>query len=152
MGLRSVEANVITRRDVVTGGIVAGALGAGPEETLAEAPVLQRDSDEKVASLLTEIRDELRRGRGKCNVNDCPDVERVRNEQRTFLKGRNRFPDYVDVGADVWDRLCDWHIERLLPLQVSRLPDGRYAMPFFQTFVVLRADVANSYVSQGYDK
>ena len=146
------EANVITRREVVTGGIVAGALGVGPEAALAAVPVPQRDADEKMVSLLTEIRDELKRGRANCNVNDCPEVERVRNEQRTFLKGHNRFPDYIDVGADVWDRLCDWHIERGLPLQVSRLPEGRYAMPFFQTFVVLRSDVANSYISQGYDK
>jgi hypothetical protein len=142
---------VITRREVVTGGIVAGALGARPEDAQA-ASAAQRDSDEKMVSLLTEIRDEMKRVRPGCNANDCPEVERVRNEQRTFLKGRAKFPDYVDVGADIWDRLCDWHIKNLLPLQVSRLPEGRYAMPFFQSFVVLRPDVGNSYVGQGYDK
>lgn len=141
----------MTRREVVTGGIVAGALGIGPEAPAAR-PALQRDADQKMVSLLTEIRDEMKRGRANCSVNDCPEVERVRNEQRTYLKGHNRFPDYIDVGADIWDRLCDWHIERQLPLQVSRLPEGRYAMPFFQTFLVLRPEQGNSYVSQGYDK
>jgi hypothetical protein len=145
------EANVMTRREVMTGGIVAGALGGGPGEAIAAAPQ-QRDSDEKTVSLLTEIRDELKRGRADCNANSCPEIERVRSEQRTFLKGRNKFPDFVDVGADIWDRLCDWHVEYQLPMQVSRTSEGRYAMPFFQTFVVLRADVANSYVSQGYDR
>ncbi len=144
----------MTRREVVTGGIVAGALASASADTPASAPspVPQKDSDEKVVSLLTEIREELRRARATCNANDCQEVERVRNEQRTFLKGRNKFPDYIDVGADIWDRLCDWHIKNGLPLQVSRLPEGRYTLPFFQTFVVLKSDVANSYVSQGYDK
>lgn len=139
---------MFTRRDVVTGGLMAGSLTTPG----APSPTAQRDSDEKTAALLTEIRDELRRGRGNCNANDCQEVERVRNEQRTFLKGRNKFPDYIDVGADVWERLCDWHVKNLVPLQVSRGTDGRYSLPFFQTFVVLRPDVANSYIGQGYDK
>jgi hypothetical protein len=148
---------MITRRDVVTGGIVAGALAtAGPAEALSAELVTmpQRDSDEKMVSLLTEIRDELRRARPgpPCNANDCPEVERVRNEQRTFLKGHNKFPDFIDVGADVWDRLCDWHIRTGLPLQVTRATDARYTLAFFQTFVVLKVNVGNDYVSQGYDK
>jgi len=146
---------MISRRDVVTGGIVAGAIGASPAEARGVEPTplpQQRDHEERMVSLLTEIRDEMRKPRPMCNANDCPEVERVRSEQRTFLKGRNKFPDYIDVGADVWDRLCDWHIRNGLPLQVARLADGRYAFPFYQTFVLLRVDVVNSYVSQGYDK
>ena len=144
---------MITRREIVSGGIVAATLGAGPEEALAAAPLPQsRESDEKIVSLLTEIRDELKGAKPNCNVIDCPEIERVRNEQRTFLKGRNKFPDYIEVGADIWDRLCDWHVEHQVPLQVSRTAEGRYAMAFFLTFVVLRSDVANSYVGQGYDK
>jgi hypothetical protein len=141
----------MTRREVVTGGIVAGAFGAGAGEERVAAQAQQRDSDQKVASLLTEIRDELKRGRD-CNANSCPEIERVRSEQRTFLKGHNKFPDFVEVGADIWDRLCDWHVEYQIPLQVSRTAESRYAMPFYQTLVVLRADVANNYLGQGYDK
>jgi hypothetical protein len=141
---------MITRRDVVTGSFVAGALGTAPENAAAADPLPQRDGEAN--SLLTEIRDELRRARPNCNVTDCSEVERVRNEQRTFLKSRNKFPDYLEVGAEVWDRLSDWHIEHGLPLQVSRTAEGRYAFPFFQTMVVLRPDVANTYVGQGYDK
>ena len=144
---------MITRREIVSGGIVAAALGAGPEGAPAAAPLPQsRESDERVVSLLTEIRDALKGAKPNCNANDCPEIERVRSEQRTFLKGRNKFPDHIDVGADIWDRLCDWHVEHQIPLQVSRTADGRYAMPFFLTFVVLRSDVANSYIGQGYDK
>jgi hypothetical protein len=146
------EANVITRREVVTGGIVAGALGPTPAAARPAALVPQADSNAKVVGLLTDIRDELRRGRADCNAVNCPEIERVRNEQRTFLKGRNKFPDCIDVGIDVWERICDWHVENQVQLQASRTAEGRYALPFFQTFIVLRADVANSYVGQGYDK
>lgn len=144
---------MFTRRDVVTGGLVVGALADAPAEAVPAALAApQRDTDEKMVSLLTEIREELRRARANCNATDCQEVERVRTEQRTFLKGRNKFPDYIDVGADIWDRLCDWHVKNLLPLQVSRGTDGRYTLPFYQTFIVLRPDVANTYVGQGYDK
>ena len=143
---------MITRRDVLTGGVFAGTLGKSPEAAVPAAAAMQRDADEKMVALLTEIREELRRGRSNCNATDCPEMERVRNEQRTFLKGRNKFPDFIDVGADIWDRLSDWHIENQVPLQVTRTAEGRYALPFFQTFIVLRADVANTYVGQGYDK
>jgi hypothetical protein len=139
---------MLTRRELVTGSLFAGTTIGGPEGGLP----LQKDSDDRTHSLLSEIRDELRRSRATCNANDCPEVERVRNEQRTFLKGRNKFPDYIDVGADIWDRLCDWHVKNGVPLQVARTPEGRYSLPFFQTFVVLRPDVANTYVSTAYDR
>jgi hypothetical protein len=142
---------MMTRRQIVTGGIVAGGLGAAPAETVAHA-LPQRDADERIVSLLSDIRDTLKRAGADCNVNACADVERVRNEQRTFLKGRSKYPDFIDVGADIWDRLCDWHVEHQVVLQVSRSAEGRYTMPFYLTFVVLRPDVANNYVGQGYDK
>jgi hypothetical protein len=142
---------VITRREIVTGGMLTGALG-GQSQSPARDSAGQRDSDERAVGLLGEIRDELKRARPNCHANDCPEVERIRAEQRTFLKGRSKFPDYLDLGVEVWDRVCDWHIERGLPLQVTRMVDGRYSMPFFQTFLVLRPDVMNTYIGPGYDK
>jgi hypothetical protein len=128
-----------------------GAAVAQPRSTAPAAPQ-QRDTDERIASLLGDIRDALKKGQPNCNVSDCPEVERIRSEQRAFLKTRNKFPDYLEVGADVWDRVCDWHIEHAVPLQVTRMADGRYALPFFQTLVVLRSDFTNAYVGQGFDK
>jgi hypothetical protein len=142
---------MVTRRDVVTGGILMGAAVAQPKSA-ANATPQQRDTDERLVSLLGDIRDELKKGQPNCNANDCSEVERIRSEQRAFLKARSKFPDYLEVGADVWDRLCDWHIEHCVPLQVTRMADGRYVLPFFQTLVVLRGDLTNTHVGQGYDK
>lgn len=142
---------MITRREMVTGGVLTGALGV-QSHSPARDSAGQRDSDDRTASLLGEIRDELKRARPNCSANDCPEIERIRAEQRTFLKGRSKFPDYLDLGVEVWDRVCDWHIEHGLPLQVTRMADGRYSMPFFQTFLVLRPDVMNTYIGPGYDK
>jgi hypothetical protein len=148
---RGRETDMMTRREIVTGGIAAGALGA-PDAGAAAGPLQQRDAEERMVSLLGEIRDTLKRGASDCNANACPEMERVRTEQRNFLKGHSKFPDCIDVGADIWDRLCDWHIEHGVVLQVSRNTEGRYTLPFYQTFIVLRPDMANSYVGQGYDR
>jgi hypothetical protein len=39
-----------------------------------------------------------------------------------------------------------------VPLQVVRLQDGRCGVPFYQTLVVLRPDMGNTFIGQGYDK
>jgi hypothetical protein len=142
---------VITRRDIVTGGIVTGA-AAFQAGGAAHAAPRQRDSDERVVTVLTEIRDEMKKARPNCNANDCPEVDRIRSEQRAFLKARGKFPDYLEVGCDPWDRVCDWHIEHGVPLQITRMADGRYVLPFFQTTIVLRPDSANTFIGQGYDR
>lgn len=150
MSFVSQEESVLTRRQVVTGGVIAGAATVVSEQSGASAD--QRDASERSASILAEIRDELKRARTSCAPAECAEVERIRTEQRTFIKGRSKFPDYLDVGIEVWERLCDWHVKNFLPLQVSRTAEGRYTMPLFQTFIVLRPDLGNSYIGQGYEK
>jgi hypothetical protein len=67
------------------------------------------------------------------------------------MKGSNKFPDFIDIGIDIWERLIDWHVKYQQRLAISRMADGRYSMPFFVTTLVLRPDMSGSYMSLGYD-
>jgi hypothetical protein len=53
--------------------------------------------------------------------------------------------------VNVWDNLYDWHIRYQQPLNVARLPDGRYAMVFSFTTILLRPEHMPDYVGLPYD-
>src|SRR2546430_8962823 len=47
-----------------------------------------------------------------------------------LLKANQKFPDYMDVGIDVWEHMHDWHVRTRQPLTIVRTNDGRYGMLF----------------------
>jgi hypothetical protein len=143
---------MLTRRALLTGGVLAGTVsgvGAGPADP-AEAEQGSssgRSTDERTVKVLEEIRDEMRMDAG----GQAGSLEIIRSLQRDFLKGRGKFPDFIEIGIDVWDSVINWHIRTRQVPQVQRTAEGRYAVPVFQTNLVLRHDVSNSYIGQPYD-
>ena len=141
---------MLTRRSLVTGGVVAGMTASAglPPTTSTRTDV--RDED-RMAKALEEIRDELRLQRGACSPAVCADVNSIRAQQRTYFRGRGKFPDFIDVGIDVWEGLYDWHTRASLKPEVSRASDGRYQMAFMQTLLVLRHDMPGNHIGLGYE-
>src|SRR6266850_215391 len=72
-------------------------------------------------------------------------------QQRTYLKANQKFPDYMDVGIDVWERMHDWHVRTRQPLNIIRTNDGRYGMVFGVTTLMLLPQQVGGYISWGYD-
>ncbi len=144
----------MTRRELLTGALAAGgsASVARPAGETLSAGQGGRTSDEQVAAALHEIRDELHQWRGAWNAVDCAEAGTLRALQRAFLRTRGKFPDFIEVGIDVWERIGDWQVRSRLPSPIGRLADGHYTLPFGQTLLVLRHDVSTTYVGEGYDK
>jgi hypothetical protein len=114
---------------------------------------VQRDQDERdTAAVLKQILAEIQRQQSVCTTAGCPTLERVRDALRVFIKSNSRYPDYLDVGLDVWEDVYDWHVRYRQPLNVARLPDGRYGMAFMFSTLVLRHEMAPNYIGPGYDK
>ena len=76
----------------------------------------------------------------------------LRASQRAFVKNTSRFPEFIDVGFDVFDSTIDWLVSVQQPVNFNRQAEGRYAITFFLTTIVLRTDFPDNYVGQGYDK
>ena len=74
-----------------------------------------------------------------------PELAKIREQQRTFLRGNQKFPDFIDVGIRVWEDVVDWHVRHGQPLNLSRAVDGRYLMLVHVTTLVLRSDQADAY-------
>jgi hypothetical protein len=136
--------STMTRRELMATGFV-GAAGIRPAE-------LVQGDDRESARVLTEILREMRDQRSACSATSCPAIESVRAQQRVFLKANGKYPDFIEVGLSVWEDVYDWHVRVQQPLSVSRLTDGRYALAFMFTQLVLRHEMAANYVGPGYDR
>jgi hypothetical protein len=133
------------RRRLVGGGLLGmTALLGGGAKAFAQG---DRDRGLDTARAVDEVRTLLER------VFEAPFAElaEIRQQQRIFLKASHKYPDFIEVGVSVWERVCDWHVRHQLPLTVVRRDDGRYTMALMFTTLVLRPDQADGYVSFGYD-
>jgi hypothetical protein len=134
---------MISRRELLASGVAAGAL-ASPEEATA--------AQESDTVYLNRILEELRGIRKAVSFQGAQAVAQVRLAQRTFLKNSSRFPEFVDVGFDVYESVIDWLVSVQQPVTINRIADGRYSVALFATTIVLRPDFPDNYVGQGYDK
>jgi hypothetical protein len=139
---------MVERRNVVGGGLAAGlaALVTGAEADVAAAP--QRDDNSREVSL--ELR-ELRQMIESNFSRPWTIIARIREQQRIWLRANHKYPDFIEVGADVWDALYDWHVRFQQPISMTRSADGRYVMSFMFTTFILRPEQGVDYVGPGFD-
>ena len=147
---------MLTRREAVTAGVMASVGGVAGGMSAADAAPQDASGmfTLEMTQALGAIRDELAALRRRVESSEMPTssgITRIRQQQRQFLKGNTKFPDFVEVGAGVWDELIDWHVTTQRPVNVTQRGDGRYAMPFFQTMIILRVDYLDEQVGVPFD-
>lgn len=80
-----------------------------------------------------------------------PNITRVREQMSIFLRAHAKFPDFCEVGATVFFDVYDWHVKNQRELTIGRQPDGRYAMQFMFTRLLLRPEMDPPYIGPPYD-
>ena len=137
------------RRDVVGGGLLGltALLGAGAPAEAAAPPQRGADS-EAVADAIEGLTSVVQRR----FLPPYPELAEIRAQQHTFIKAAQKYPDFIDVGLNVWDRVYDWYIRSRMTPPVTRREDGRYVMPVMLTTLVLRPEQQDNYVGFGYDR
>jgi hypothetical protein len=143
-----VEVTVVDRRMFLSGAAFMGAGTAGATPAAA-APRATAATDD--AAELREIATQISRYRDTMVSMLGADVEAVREQQRLFLKSTGKYPDYIEVGLGVWERLYDWHVRWQQPLTITRQPDGLYAMTFMLSTILLKPNMQTNYIGPGYD-
>lgn len=133
------------RRQLVSGGLLAGLAGAFGFPSAAAAQ--QRPDDPtRVATAVDELRKVVDRG-----LQVSPELARIREQQRIFMRANQKFPDYIEIGIGVWEAVYDWHVRHRRAVTVGRTTDGRYTMPVMETTLLLRPEQAESFVGFGFD-
>ena len=79
------------------------------------------------------------------------EIAGVRQKQLEYLKATNKFPDFIDVGPDVWFAVHDWHIKHLQQMVLGRDGNGRYTITLLSTQLVMRPDLVPTFISVPYD-
>jgi hypothetical protein len=113
--------------------------------TAAEPQQVSERSIEDIARSIDELRKELGRPAS------FGDIAPVREQIKTFLRSSGKFPDYIDVGIEMWHQIYDWHVRFHQPLTVGRDPQGRYTIMLIATAVVMRTDILPGSILLPYD-
>jgi hypothetical protein len=149
---------MISRRTVLNGTALAAltvpaSAEAGGGEAL-QAP-LDRAADD-IAKAVVRLRDDLTQaitaiGTQVKRQETFWEIDPVRAPIMTFLRQTGKYPDYIEVGTDVWHQVYDWHVRYQQPKTVARSSEGRYMILLYSTQVVMRTELAPSYIGPAYD-
>jgi len=138
------------------GGLLGSAIPASlsRSRTAAEEEAGPADqSNQPSERQLTEIADALKDIRKAIEASRGAFVEilPIRQKQVDYLKATNKFPDFIDVGLDVWFAVHDWHIKHLQQPALGRDANGRYTISVMGTQLVMRPDLVPTFISAPYD-
>ena len=138
------------RRAIVGGSLLAG-LSTLMSPASAEAASAAAGDLEGVSDSIDELRRTVERQFTSVYSDKWQGVSRVRQQQHTWMRSTQKYPDFIEIGLDIWDNIYDWHVVYQQPLNVSRLADGRYAMMFTFTMLMLRPDQNADFVGYPFD-
>jgi len=136
---------VVDRRSLLNGTLFSGLAALTPVQQSRNSTQDNRD-DLAVAQAINELNTTVQHA-----VQTSPELARIRDQQRVFLKANQKFPDFIEVGLSVWESVVDWHIRHQQPLSVSRSAEGRYIMAVAFTTLILRPELSDNYVGPGMD-
>lgn len=138
-----------TRREVMTAGVM-GPLASATASARTEA----MDDLDRVVSEVRAV--QLSVQRLNTSITEAARVTAgaladLRERFAVYLRTTGRFPEYIDVGVDVFYEAYDWHVRHQQPLQVSRQAGSRLALVFMYTQLVLRPEQERGFIGIPYD-
>ena len=152
---------MLARRHMLSTTLFGGLLGAaipaslsGRSRTAAEEEARPADQSNQASERQTmEIIDALKEIRKAIDAPHGAFVEilPIRQKQMDYLRATNKFPDFIDVGLDVWFGVHDWHIKHLQQPVLGRDANGRYMISVMGTQLVMRPELVPSFISAPYD-
>ena len=138
------------RRTVVGGSLLAGLSSLmSPASASADAAAAQ--NLEGVSDSIDQLRRTVERHFANVYTDRWQGVARIRQQQHTWMRSTQKYPDFIEIGLDVWDNIYDWHVVHQQPVNMTRTSDGRYTMVFMYTTLLLRPDQAPDYVGFAFD-
>ena len=126
-----------SRREWLAGAVAGGVIAPDAQQT---------------EHYLQEMSQTLKDLRGAIDAQrSFPEIQRVRARQVEFLRTQTKFPDFMELGVEVWFGVYDWHVRHLQPIALGRDPNGRYTLALMGTTLILRVDADANFVGVPYD-
>lgn len=142
---------MFSRREVVTAGVLGTLATANPSEGAQSSSDVQtlKEGFKSIEDSLRSLRTATDEGfRG--NSMNYGGVGAVKDKLSRFARLSGKFPDFCDIGLDIFYDVYDWHIRHQQPINIVRLSDQRMAIQFMFTQLILRWENEPNYVGTPY--
>ena len=139
---------MIDRRQLLTGGGLLGVFAPAGEGTAYGAGQMSERAAADVVTALQKISTAIGTVAAQASFDA---IVPIRTRQTDYLRANGKFPDFIDVGTDVWMGVYDWHVRLQQPIVVGRDGAGRYTLLLGFTVLVLRPDFVANFISVPYD-
>ena len=142
---------MISRREVVTAGVLGTLANANASEGAQSTSEIQalkegfRSLEDRVGDLKNSLEQGLRG-----NSMNYGNVGNVKDKISRFARLSGKFPDYCDIGLDVFYDVYDWHVRQGQQINITRMSDQRIAILFMFTQLILRWENETTYVGTPY--
>ena len=161
---------MLTRRELVTGTAIGALATIATPDTIAAPETITTDTNGALAgtplqdvdnAALRRIADRMdSMSGGVANLSSALRsnsvafgfIPKLREVYTLFWRTNGKFPEFVEVGTDVFYDIYDYHVKQRLPIPVNRLNDGRMTITFMYTQLLVRIDQAGTYIGVPFDR
>ena len=139
---------MLSRREMLAGGMV-GSLAAAPPPP--EEQPSDREGQREIRQAIDRVQGSLDRAFNSLSLATGV-IAALRTAFEQFLRANGKFPDYCDIGINVFFDVYDWHVRNRQQVTVTRTTDNRYLIQFMFTTLILRHENDRNFVGAPYDK
>jgi hypothetical protein len=143
---------MISRREMVTAGVL-GTLAATPGEAVA-AESQDEGTARAVSQATAALRDiDTTLENGLVGPNTAYGfLSDIRSRYTTHIRSAGKFPDFLEIGVDVFYQVYDWHVRHNQQIQITRVAEQRFAIQWMFTQLILRWEQDPKYIGVPFDR
>jgi hypothetical protein len=143
---------MISRREMVTAGVL-GTLTGTPGEAMA-AERQDEGTARAVSQATAALRDiETTLENGLIGPNTAYGfLYDIRSRYTTHIRSAGKFPDFLEIGIDVFYQVYDWHVRHNQQIQITRVAEQRFAIQWMFTQLILRWEQDPKYIGVPFDR
>ena len=131
-------------------GTLASAAPGDAATVQDEAAVIAKGFNE-LNQQLRQINSALEFGqRGPTTVSGL--LSQVRDRYTLHLRASGKFPDFMEVGTDVFYDVYDWHVRNNQQIQITRISEQRFSIQWMFTQLIVRFEQDARYLGVPFDR
>jgi hypothetical protein len=137
---------MISRREVVTAGVLGTLAGSSAEAAQDDAGIIKA---------LKDIQSELETlggvvgGSSRVTGGFLADI---RQRFTTHLRSAGKFPDFMEIGIEPFYEVYDWHVRHQQQIQITRISEQRFAIQWMFTQLIMRYEQDPKYLGVPFDR
>ncbi len=143
---------MISRREVVTAGVLGSFAGASaPAEAGQSNEAVLKEGLKTIGDEMESVSNALEQGLVGPSV-AAGAIGRVRERFTTHLRSHGKFPDFMEIGSNIFYDVYDWHVRYTQQIQITRISDQRFAIQFMFTQLIVRWEQDPNYLGVPFER